>query len=770
MMSRIPISAKKTEAPPIGAPSRPVHTAGALPRAGHRALTWQFAAAGAGLLLSAGQICGGSVPFGLGFLLGCGNTVLPAAALGCLVGSLFFQPLDTGLKLVGACIAALTGRFVGLRMGRSGLLPGTAAGCGALLLEQALVSLTGPVDAAGNAAMLSTAVLAAGLGYAIRQMPVSKPRGACLWSAMTAACLQRLALPGFAPGLAAASFAVLCCACAGSLEQTAVLCIALAAAITAASPTLCFAALAVAMGGLAASLLCPGERGRSAGVFAAGCVLGALAAPDWTGVLTLALAAGCGALLFLLCPDPLLHLFFPPPAPPAAAQSLTGAARRLAGVADTLSDISRTVRAVCARQATPGAETYDFVAEYTAQHLCQGCARRSVCWVQGYSTAMDGLYALRGTLESNGRVELEDLPGQLSACIHPADLCTVVTHGFQLWCSRRQTRARAELLRGALTEQYSAMAAALSQMASQLGQAGLPDPRREARTAQLFSSIGLEPLECSVTGDAVGRVTACITVPRTAFSQEECRALATEMSRICRRDFDLPEVAHCRTVTMLRFGERPLYRAVFGLASLPAPPETVSGDACDQFCDTAGRAQMLLCDGMGTGKPAAVDGRMAARLTAQLLRAGFTAESSARLVNVALGLKNADQESGATLDLLTVDLYTGRAGLYKAGAAPSFLCRDTSVRMVEGASLPIGVLESVVGRSSAFSLNAGDLVMMVSDGALHDGTAWLCDQLKLSASLGQDPQQIADIVAASAARRAGSRRDDITVAVLRLDR
>lgn len=86
---------------------------------------------------------------------------------------------------------------------------------------------------------------------------------------------------------------------------------------------------------------------------------------------------------------------------------------------------------------------------------------------------------------------------------------------------------------------------------------------------------------------------------------------------------------------------------------------------------------------------------MAAKLTAQLLQAGFAAESAARLVNVALGLKNAGQESGATLDLLTLDLYTGRAGLFKAGAAPSFLCRAGVVRTLDGASLPMGVLPTV---------------------------------------------------------------------------
>lgn len=45
---------------------------------------------------------------------------------------------------------------------------------------------------------------------------------------------------------------------------------------------------------------------------------------------------------------------------------------------------------------------------------------------------------------------------------------------------------------------------------------------------------------------------------------------------------------------------------------------------------------MILCDGMGTGRPAAVDGSLAAELTARLLKAGFTAELAARLVNVAL--------------------------------------------------------------------------------------------------------------------------------------
>ena len=56
-----------------------------------------------------------------------------------------------------------------------------------------------------------------------------------------------------APGLALAAGAGLCAAIGGTLEQTAVLSIALAAAITASGPTLAYAALAVALGSLAMS-------------------------------------------------------------------------------------------------------------------------------------------------------------------------------------------------------------------------------------------------------------------------------------------------------------------------------------------------------------------------------------------------------------------------------------------------------------------------------------------------------------------------------------
>ena len=746
----------------------------ALPRAPllhglNRAVLWQLAACGTGLLLSAGQVYGGAAPFGLGLLLGCGNTYAPAAALGCLAGLLLFQPLDTALKLAGACIGALTARIVGRQLGQTGFLPGAACGVGVLLLEQGLVTLVGGASPADTASLLCSAALAVLVGLGIHKLHIGTPRGACLWAAMAAACLQRAALPGFAPGLAGAAFCILCCACAGSLEHTAVLALVLAMALTAAAPALCFAALAVAAGGLGTAVFCPGERRSGAAVFAAGCALGALAAPNLTGVLTLGLAAGAGILGFLLCPEQALRAVFPPPAPPVGTQSLTSAARKLSGVADTLSDIAETVNAVCSCQMPPRGESYDYVVEFCAQHLCQNCARRNTCWVQGYSTAMDGLYALRSALEHNGRVELEDLPGQLSTCVHPADLCATVSHGYRLWCSRRQTRARAELLRTALTEQYSAVAEALGVLSEQLGRPGDPEPYKSSRVAEFFTGLGAPPQECAVTLDDLGRTHAAVTLPRTRFTPQELAALAGEVGHICRRTLEVPQVLSCKGMTTLLFSERPALRAVFGAASAAARGE-VSGDAVQQFCSPTA-AQMILCDGMGTGRPAAVDGNLAAELTARLLKAGFTAELAARLVNVALALKSED-ESGATLDLISVDLYTGTARLFKAGAAPGFLVHGGRVRAVGEATLPMGVLGGVNGQSRVVHLTAGDYAVLVSDGLLVDGAGWVAKQVELSAAAGDAPEKLAETLVQTARIRAQKtgRPDDITAAVLRLEK
>ena len=502
-----------------------------------------------------------------------------------------------------------------------------------------------------------------------------------------------------------------------------------------------------------------------------GCVTGALCVQPPGNAFSALLSAGAGLGVVCFLPRQWLTPAGPEEPPGETPQEerprLSVAATRLEAVAESLSSLAETVNEVY--DAFPRrCENFRWVIDNTHDTLCANCGRRESCWKQEYATTLEGMEALRPVLEQQGHLEPNDLPGQLSRCIHPAALCATATRSFALYRSRKEAHVHAEALRTALTEQYSAVADALGVLSEQLGRPGTPEPYKSGRVASFFTSLGAPPLECSVTLDDLGRTRAAVTLPRTRFSPAELAALAREVSGLCRRAFEPPQVLSCKGMTTLLFSEKPALRAVFGAAGVAARG-TISGDAVQQFCSPAA-AQMILCDGMGTGRPAAVDGNLAAELTARLLKAGFTAELAARLVNVALALKS-DEESGATLDLISVDLYTGTARLFKAGAAPGFLVHGGRARAVGDVSLPMGILGGVNGQSRMVHLAAGDYAVLVSDGLLVDGPGWVVQQLELSAAAGDAPEKIARTLVETARARAekAGRPDDITAAVLRLE-
>ena len=519
------------------------------------------------------------------------------------------------------------------------------------------------------------------------------------------------------------------------------------------------------------ALLAPGRRVEALAAYAGGCVTGALCVQPPGNAFSALLSAGAGLGVVCFLPRQWLTPAGPEEPPGETPQEerprLSVAATRLEAVAESLSSLAETVNEVY--DAFPRrCENFRWVIDNTHDTLCANCGRRESCWKQEYAATLEGMEALRPVLEQQGHLEPNDLPGQLSRCIHPAALCATAARSFALYRSRKEAHVHAEALRTALTEQYSAVADALGVLSEQLGRPGTPEPYKSGRVASFFTSLGAPPLECSVTLDDLGRTRAAVTLPRTRFSPAELAALAREVSGLCRRAFEPPQVLSCKGMTTLLFSEKPALRAVFGAAGVAARG-TISGDAVQQFCSPAA-AQMILCDGMGTGRPAAVDGNLAAELTARLLKAGFTAELAARLVNVALALKS-DEESGATLDLISVDLYTGTARLFKAGAAPGFLVHGGRARAVGDVSLPMGILGGVNGQSRMVHLAAGDYAVLVSDGLLVDGPGWVTQQLELSAAAGDAPEKIARTLVETARARAekAGRPDDITAAVLRLE-
>ena len=272
----------------------------------------------------------------------------------------------------------------------------------------------------------------------------------------------------------------------------------------------------------------------------------------------------------------------------------------------------------------------------------------------------------------------------------------------------------------------------------------------------------MPPLDVSVFRDGTGRTQANVLLPAAELGGADIAALTPQAEAACRRRFAAPNVRYEQGLASLCWAEQPRLAASFGTAS-SAASEGVCADAVKTGSTAAGGALAVLCDGMGTGKAAAVDGTLAATLAARLLAAGFSGSETARMVNTALAVR-AGGEASATLDAFTADLYSGEALLYKAGAAPSFLVREGRAEVYETQSVPIGILGEVLGKSARLYVSPGDTMVLCSDGALAAGKRFLACVL---AANGEKPPSEMAQAAVDAVKEKLRQPDDITVLAVR---
>jgi len=208
-----------------------------------------------------------------------------------------------------------------------------------------------------------------------------------------------------------------------------------------------------------------------------------------------------------------------------------------------------------------------------------------------------------------------------------------------------------------------------------------------------------------------------------------------------------------------RRGERLRQRFTPEVSCASAGREPANGDRCIWFPGPGCKYYILICDGMGTGMGAAQEGQSAASLLRQMLTAGFPAEHALRSLNSLTVLRG--RAGAVTMDLAEIQLDSGKAAVYKWGAAPSWLIREGMTEKIGTAGPPPGLsVRDARETVERLSLRRGEMLILLSDGV--DGEAAL-RRIRNAASL--PPGELAAKMLEYGAR---SSEDDATVAAVRL--
>ena len=235
--------------------------------------------------------------------------------------------------------------------------------------------------------------------------------------------------------------------------------------------------------------------------------------------------------------------------------------------------------------------------------------------------------------------------------------------------------------------------------------------------------------------------------------REEYRAAVTQQYRF------LAEYLQDLSDTLAQRANPPKQFYQPEMAICSAAREGANGDRCLVFAGVECRYYIVLCDGMGTGPEAARDGKVMGNMLKKLLSAGFPPEFALRSVNSLCALQG--RAGAVTIDLAELRLDTGKATLYKWGAAPSYV-------MSKGAAIKIGTATPPPGLSvtdcretvEQLSLRRGEMLILLSDGAEGEESLRRCLE-----DAAQPPGELAAKILSCSA----GGTDDATVAVVRLN-
>lgn len=214
--------------------------------------------------------------------------------------------------------------------------------------------------------------------------------------------------------------------------------------------------------------------------------------------------------------------------------------------------------------------------------------------------------------------------------------------------------------------------------------------------------------------------------------------------------------------------EEARYHVLTGVAKATKETEKISGDNYTFFERDTGNLTALLSDGMGSGEKACRDSTMVVELMQKFLEAGFQLEMAIQMINSLL-LTGEENANMSTLDLCSMDLYSGECRFVKVGSACSYIKRGHLVDRISSGNLPLGIFQKPDVEAVGRCLEDGDYIVMISDGILDALSQGIGEDM-LSELIGEcdleNPGEMAGTILNFCIRQCkGHIRDDMTVLV-----
>lgn len=431
--------------------------------------------------------------------------------------------------------------------------------------------------------------------------------------------------------------------------------------------------------------------------------------------------------------------------------------KKLAALSDSFGSLSELFYDLSDRLNRPQTAELRIMCDKVYDKYCTHCHNKSVCWDREYPASKNMLTSISEKLRASGFADTADIPEYMKArCVAlPGIIGEINRESAKLFRKCRHTDK---------TEVFAMDYKAVSDLLTEASEANkrdyVPDKELSERLALTLAEYGFGNGGVSVYGERQKRIIARgFDISKGNIGMID---LKKSVEKTCSFPVSDPILEIKDNMITLKMTSA---RRILGKSSV-----LVSGTGAEKCGDSAicfessdDRYYALICDGMGSGSEAALTSSLCTTFLQKMLSVGNGVDGAIKMLNSFV--KSKSVECSSTLDLMELDLVSGRGRIVKCGAAPSFVRRGKNVFKLTAATLPLGILESIDAERLSFDVLSGDFIIMVSDGAmLSEDDDWLTSLLS---DEWENDMNLMSKKIISRSRQKGS-RDDISVVITKI--
>ncbi len=385
----------------------------------------------------------------------------------------------------------------------------------------------------------------------------------------------------------------------------------------------------------------------------------------------------------------------------------------------TIEDLQNSIKLVSDKLSKISNADVQTVYEKTASTVCKNCGLNMMCWEEQYDDTIEGFGKILSQIRKKGVVFSKEVnENKYINCCRVESLIENITRNYTDFLYSQNDKRQKTHARKLAVEQLVGVSHMLTEVSDEISTITENDKNSAQIVREVFENFSdsKENIEVYCTINKYDRMEIDIYLKSNIEIDE---TFLDVLSHQLKRDFAIPCISKTESKVKISIYEKATYIPDFSAFQQNNVNENYCGDSYDSFLDSKGNFYIVLSDGMGSGKRAALDSVMTCSIVMKLIKAGLGLDSIIKFVNSSLQAKSAE-ESLSTIDIAKIDLYTGEVDLYKAGSADSYAVVNNSFVKINANSLPVGILDGVEFDHKNISLKVGDILLMISDGALID--------------------------------------------------